>query len=149
MKNITLILFCILVSSHCFSQKGAPFSCGLCTDSVNLRQKVQDLDEKRLYCFIHFLSANACQSSAEYMEFANPFLFQIAQTRSADLISLLQKYPELDNKTLHSELSHPLLDYDVKRLIFVVDSTNPNSTVKGKILHDLQSIRLDKNGYPQ
>ena len=133
MKNIVLILFCVLVTSHCFPQKGIQFKCGLCTDSVNLSQKVQNLNEKGLYCFIHFLSTNACQSSAEYMEFANPFLFEIIQTRSADLVSLLQKYPELDSKALHYELSNPLMDYDIKRLIVAVDSANKNSPIKGMI----------------
>ena len=153
LRNIhtRVVLVCLIfLSNVSFSQsvKRNSFKCKDCdmSDAANIDSK--DIQEKPLYCFIQSFYATQCKNNAEYAEYANPKLFDILLCNSTALINLLIKYPELNKKSLHNEIQSPLLDYDIKRIIFVVDSSNKKSNIKQQIIADLNAIKLDEHGYP-
>ncbi len=153
MKIRTIIVCLILLSTICFSQTGkrSNYKCIYCsiTETAKIEKDFNHINEKDLYCFIGGFALNRCNNSAEYSEYANPLLFDILQHNSNAIISLLTKYPELNRQWLHSEIQRPLLDYDIRRLIFVIDSANKKSKIQRQILADLKSIKVDDHGYPR
>ena len=139
MKALVATLIVCFLAIHCLAQSvnSKDFVCGDCK-SLTIRE-ISKTDEKELYCFLS--GFKKCYNNVEYMEHANPILFALLQHDSKEMIDLLNKYPELNNKNIYDELEHPLVENDIKRLMFIVDRSNDASPIKQVILNALSKIK--------
>ncbi|MCD6012025.1 MAG: hypothetical protein K0Q79_1887 [Flavipsychrobacter sp.] len=144
--RISIIVCSLVITSDCFAQ-AHHIKCDNCSASSIAYS--DNISEMKLYCFLKRFSFAECRNAIEYMEYANSRLFDILKTNSRALIAILNKYPELNIKYLHDEIKSPLLDYDIRRLIFMVDSVNEDTQIKRQIVADLKTIRIDENGFPK
>ena len=137
---------CLIALGHICIAQDMQLRCKECS-TARIYDKTGHVDKKEALCFLYRFKT--CKDNVEYMEYANPLLFDILLCNSKVVVELLIKYPALSNKYLHNEIQHPLLDCDVKRIIAVVDSSNNKSEIKQQILDDLKRIKLDEHGYPK
>jgi hypothetical protein len=54
---------------------------------------------------------------------------------------IISKYPELQTEYLYLQLSAPLLDYDINRIIGDIETAAVDHSVKGRIVQALKEIR--------
>lgn len=137
--KVIVTAFLFLLTTNCLAQSvnNKDFVCGDCRSLIV--GEIKKTDTKALYCFLSGIKK--CYNSAEFMEYANTMLFALLDHDSKLLIDLLNKYPELNNKNIYDELQHPLLDVDIKRLMFIVDRSNESSNAKQGILNALSKIK--------
>ena len=132
-----LLLVWGAVNSHGQSVNSKAFTCGDC-NSLTIRE-INKAEPQEVYCFLS--GFKKCYNNADYMEHANPMLFSLLDHDSKLAIDMLTKYPELNNKNIYDELEHPLVSCDIKRLMFIVEHSNENSTVRQGILNALSKIK--------
>lgn len=149
-KLVIAFVFCCCFIMQARGQ-ASQYHCADCSigEAKKIQLDFEHIQEARFYCFLHGFSLAKCRSSSEYMQFANPLLFDILLKNSGALINILKKYPELYTEALHKQLQTPLLDFNINRVIFVVDSANGKSKVKKQLMEDLDAINVDERGYPR
>lgn len=120
------------------SQNVEIISCDKCNliNVATLDKNIYKLDYQQVADFLCTMDSK-CSNNVEYAEYSNGVLFKLILNYPQVFVDILSKYPELSNDYLFSQLSSPLLDYDLNEVSMLITGTKGNKKVKKKILSSL------------
>ena len=142
MKFIPILLLISIAKQDVYSQavKNQKKQC-FCNLAVvrNTNKNLRHLTTPNIYAFLSTFDTS-CRNNFEYTEYSNDVLFKILTTNPRLLVDALEKYADLHKGYIYMEISNPLLDYNFKEIIQLVERTCQSGQVKEKVISKLQSI---------